>query len=138
MKNLKIHCLLGIVLIEFVGLSFSFLLPPLFYPNQTCPVVNEIDIFNFFQRNGTPSRWTRPVKDFTTSVGITFELAIRSIVQLDQKNQEIFIRGSIFMFWQDEYRIWNDTFPLNCVDTVTMPFGEETNIWTPNLFFSNS
>ena len=116
----------------------SFLLPPLYYPDQDCPLVSETEIFEFFKRNGTRTHWTRPVRNFSDPVAITFELYVRSIVLLDEKHQEMFVRGSLFFTWKDEFRIWNNSYLLNCIDTVTLPFGEETNIWTPNIFFSNS
>ena len=115
-----------------------FAFPPLEPADENCPVVTEVDIYDYFQRNGTPSLWVRPVKDFNKPVEINIEFYVRNLVGLDEKNQELFIRGAMFLSWVDEFRAWNTTFPLNCMDTVSLPFGKDTNIWTPSIFFSNS
>ena len=36
------------------------------------------------------------------------------------------------MFWRDDYRIWEDIFPLNCVERITIPHGVDTGIWLPD------
>ena len=109
-----------------------------FQQQTECPLINENDIFDFFERNGTRSSWVRPVRNFSNPIGINFRLSVWGIIQLDEKHQELFVRGGIFITWFDEFRVWNETFPLNCTDTVTLPFGETTKIWTPNIFFINS
>ena len=103
-----------------------------------CENVTEIDIFNFFERNAPTSHWIRPVKRFRSSIGVTMELSIRSILGLDVLNQELFLTGFFFLTWTDEFRIWNTTSPLNCVDTVSLEFGVNTKIWTPDICFYNS
>ena len=108
-------------------------------PNlDSCENVTEIDIYNFFERNAPPSHWIRPVKSFGKSVGISIELALRSVLGLDTLNQELFLTGFLFLTWTDEYRIWNTIYPLNCVDTVSLEFGVNTKIWAPDICFYNS
>ena len=103
-----------------------------------CGNVTEIDIYNFFEQHAPPSHWIRPVKSQNKPVPVNMELAIRSILGLNVLNQELFLTGSVFISWTDEFRIWNTTFPLNCVDTVTLEFGVNTKIWIPDICFFNS
>ena len=102
-----------------------------------CPLVNEDDIFDFFERNGTRSSWSRPVKNFSRPIAVTILFSLWSVVQLDEKNQELTTRASTHLYWFDEFRVWNETFPLNCIDSVVLPFGQATKIWTPNICFVN-
>ena len=105
---------------------------------QACPVVNENDILKFFNQNSAGSSWIRPVKNFNESVGLMIDLSVRNVVDLDERKQELYIRGYIYLQWYDQFRVWNNTFPLNCMDTVSLPFGKDTKIWTPSIMFSNS
>ena len=105
---------------------------------ENCPLVNELDILRFFRENSTVESWIRPVKNFSQPVAILFDFSLRNIIELDEKNQELYVQGWLYIQWYDEFRIWNNTFPLNCIDTVAMPFGHDTKVWTPNIFFSNS
>ena len=102
-----------------------------------CPLVNEDDIFDFFERNGTRSSWTRPVRNFSHPIAVSILFLLWSVVQLDEKSQELTTRASTFISWFDEFRVWNETFPLNCIDSVVLPFGQATKIWTPNICFVN-
>ena len=140
-ENLKAKCqICGIMAILFIFLIFNF------YPagseflssastKPDCPVVTEDDLLDFFDQNGTRSHWSRPVKDYSRPIAITFVLYFWGIVQVDEKNQELSFMASIYLGWQDELRVWNETFPLNCIKYVVLPIGETTRIWTPNLFF---
>ena len=45
---------------------------------------------------------------------------------------------SIYLFrqlWQDEYRIWNETFPYNCKKRFVFPTEQ---LWIPDVIISNS
>ena len=124
---------------SFIQLAFFtfcfFLLPTT--STMECENVTEIDIYNFFEQQSPPSQWIRPVKKFNKSISVYMELSIRSIIGLDALNQELFLTGFLFMTWTDEFRIWNTTSPLNCVDTVSLEFGENTKIWAPDICFYN-
>ena len=103
-----------------------------------CENITEVDIYHFFELNAPPSHWIRPVKSFGKSVAVYMELSIRSILALDAVNQELFLTGFLYLSWMDEFRIWNTTSPLNCVDTVSLEFGANSKIWTPDICFFNS
>ena len=38
-----------------------------------------------------------------------------------------------FQNWRDELRVWNETFPLLCLDYLVLPHGSETGLWIPDL-----
>ena len=123
----------------FSFILFSILLQCyLTLSEKKCPLVNELDILRFFGENSTMESWVRPVKNFSQPVAVSISFTFRNIIEVAEKNQEFYVQGYVYLTWFDEFRIWNDTFPLHCIDTVVMPFGHNTKIWTPNIFFSNS
>ena len=43
--------------------------------------------------------------------------------------------GFLTTVWQDEYRVWQDTFPYNCSTRAIIP---ATRVWIPDMVIKNS
>ena len=100
--------------------------------------VNDQDIFTFLQQGNPIREWVRPVKDYKTSVAVDVQLVLRNIVEVTEKNEEIFIRGYFYFEWSDELRKWDEIWPLNCIDYILLEPGPVTGIWTPNVALTTS
>ena len=37
------------------------------------------------------------------------------------------------MGWYDEFRVWNTTFPISCIEKITLVHGIESGIWLPDV-----
>ena len=108
--------------------------------NNNCDNValNDQDIFTFLQQGNPIREWVRPVKDFKTPVAVDVQLVLRNIVEVTEKNEEIFIRGYFFFEWLDELRKWDKIWPLNCIDYILLEPGPVSGIWTPNVALTTS
>ena len=50
-----------------------------------------------------------------------------------ERTQEVGVKGYIHLAWKDEYRVWNNTFPLLCLDSLILPHGKESGMWLPDV-----
>ena len=48
------------------------------------------------------------------------------------------LRGYVGMRWYDEYRVWNTSFPYNCISQIVIPHNSETKAWIPELTIINA
>ena len=37
------------------------------------------------------------------------------------------------MGWPDEFRVWKDVYPLNCLDKIIVPHGIDSGLWLPDV-----
>ena len=37
------------------------------------------------------------------------------------------------MGWYDEFRVWQDVFPFNCLENIVMPHGDDSGMWLPDV-----
>ena len=100
--------------------------------------ISEKSIFDFFQSKEKIKDWIRPVKDYRHTIPIQIDFSLRNIIQVVEKSQEIHVRGYFEIFWIDQFRVWNDTWPQQCIPMVTMRHGIEDQIWTPSIAMSSA
>ena len=131
--------LMPVLICPFVIGSTFGLQPNVGTKNCSQVVVNEADIFHFFQQNANNVRsWQKPVKNFNTSVGVKVVASVSDIVGVNEKEKQLSIHTYVYLYWNDENHVWNETWPFNCVSSVVMNHGVSTGIWIPYLAFSDA
>eukprot|EP00794_Sanderia_malayensis_P004553 gene4553-5150_t len=76
----------------------------------------------------------RPVAKQSDTIQVKFEIALRSIVDLQEKNQLLISNVWVRIYWQDFSLVWN---PSNYSNITTINFAPN-DIWTPDVVLYNS
>eukprot|EP00794_Sanderia_malayensis_P005370 gene5370-6041_t len=75
----------------------------------------------------------RPVINVAASVQLKFGIALKQILDLDERNQIITTNVWIRQYWKDEFLKWNESEYGN-INTIRV---EPSQIWTPDLRLIN-
>ena len=119
---------------------FLFLVSQSKCSNNNCSqiVVSDRDVYLYFQRNGLfQSQFVRPVKDHSRAIEVIVQLYLRNIIFVNEKEQKISVSAYFFIAWYDEFRVWKDISPLNCVPTIVLP-SKTTGLWRPSIALSTA
>ncbi|XP_065061780.1 neuronal acetylcholine receptor subunit alpha-7-like [Rhopilema esculentum] len=76
----------------------------------------------------------RPVKNYSNPVDVKFDIALRAIVDLEEKNQVLTSSVWVRIYWKDENLVWD---PKNYSDIKSANFLPK-EIWTPDIVLYNS
>lgn len=76
----------------------------------------------------------RPVKNFSDIVQVKFDIALRTVVDLDEKKQMLASSAWIRIYWNDASLHWD---PKNYSNIKTINF-RSGDIWTPDVVLYNS
>ncbi|XP_015785066.1 neuronal acetylcholine receptor subunit alpha-7-like [Tetranychus urticae] len=79
-------------------------------------------------------RYSRPVKQASTTINVTFQFGIQQILDLDMTSQTFHVDGNIILTWKDEFLVW-DPSKYNGIKKVMFDFHE---IWTPDIIPYNT
>ncbi|XP_066291094.1 neuronal acetylcholine receptor subunit alpha-10-like [Branchiostoma lanceolatum] len=76
----------------------------------------------------------RPVKSASTAVNVDFDMSLRQIIELAEKEQTFRINIWLRLYWDDELLVWNAT-EHGGVDSLTI---HSSDIWRPDIFLFNN
>ncbi|XP_066279108.1 neuronal acetylcholine receptor subunit alpha-3-like [Branchiostoma lanceolatum] len=76
----------------------------------------------------------RPVKAVSTAVNVDFDISLKQIIELAEKDQEFQINIWLRLYWDDEYLTWNVS-EHGGVDFLTI---HSSDIWRPDIFLYNN
>ncbi|CAH1273183.1 CHRNA7 [Branchiostoma lanceolatum] len=76
----------------------------------------------------------RPVKSASTAVNVDFDISVKQIIELAEKEQTFRLNVWIRMYWDDELLTWNAS-EHDGVDTLIIHSSE---IWRPDIFLYNN
>ncbi|XP_066292647.1 neuronal acetylcholine receptor subunit alpha-10-like [Branchiostoma lanceolatum] len=76
----------------------------------------------------------RPVKSASTAVNVDFDISLKQIIELAEKEQTFRINIWLRLYWDDEYLTWNAS-DHGGVDSLTI---HSSDIWRPDIFLYNN
>jgi len=76
----------------------------------------------------------RPAKNYSQPVQVRFDLALRAVVDLEEKNQVLTTSVWIRIYWTDENLVWDPKNYSNIKSANFLP----SEIWTPDIVLYNS
>ncbi|XP_078691684.1 neuronal acetylcholine receptor subunit alpha-10-like [Branchiostoma floridae x Branchiostoma belcheri] len=76
----------------------------------------------------------RPVKSASTAVNVDFDISLKQIIELAEKEQTFRINMWLRLYWVDEYLMWNAS-EHGGVDSLTI---HSSDIWRPDIFLYNN
>ncbi|XP_078691683.1 neuronal acetylcholine receptor subunit alpha-10-like [Branchiostoma floridae x Branchiostoma belcheri] len=76
----------------------------------------------------------RPVKSASTAVNVDFDISLKQIIDLAEKEQTFRINIWLRLYWVDEYLTWNAS-EHGGVDSLTI---HSSDIWRPDIFLYNN
>ncbi|XP_078692487.1 neuronal acetylcholine receptor subunit alpha-10-like isoform X2 [Branchiostoma floridae x Branchiostoma belcheri] len=76
----------------------------------------------------------RPVKSASTAVNVDFDISLRQIIELAEKEQTFRLNVWLRLYWEDEFLTWNAS-EHDGVDTLTI---HSADIWRPDIFLYNN
>ncbi|XP_078612075.1 neuronal acetylcholine receptor subunit alpha-10-like [Branchiostoma floridae x Branchiostoma japonicum] len=76
----------------------------------------------------------RPVKSASTPVNVDFDISLKQIIDLAEKEQTFRINIWLRLYWDDEYLTWNAS-EHGGVEALTI---HSSDIWRPDIFLYNN
>ncbi|XP_066292648.1 neuronal acetylcholine receptor subunit alpha-3-like [Branchiostoma lanceolatum] len=76
----------------------------------------------------------RPVKSASTAVNVDFDMSLRQIIDLAEKEQTFRLNVWLRLYWDDEYLTWNAS-DHGGVEYLTIHSSE---VWRPDIFLYNN
>ncbi|XP_035695875.1 neuronal acetylcholine receptor subunit alpha-10-like [Branchiostoma floridae] len=76
----------------------------------------------------------RPVKSASTAVNVDFDISLKQIIELAEKEQTFRINIWLRLYWDDEYLTWNAS-EHGGVESLTI---HSSDIWRPDIFLYNN
>ncbi|XP_035677920.1 neuronal acetylcholine receptor subunit alpha-10-like [Branchiostoma floridae] len=76
----------------------------------------------------------RPVKSVSTHVNVDFDVSIRQIIELSEKDQIFRVNLWLRVYWNDEYLTWNAS-EHGGVDSLSI---HSSDVWRPDIFLYNN
>ncbi|CAH1274448.1 CHRNA10 [Branchiostoma lanceolatum] len=75
----------------------------------------------------------RPVKSASTAVNVDFDISLKQIIELAEKEQTFQINIWLRLYWDDEYLTWNAS--EHGVESLTI---HSSDVWRPDIFLYNN
>ena len=65
---------------------------------------------------------------------LLYLLFFSNLILKNERTQTVTINGYFGIFWQDEFRIWNQSFPTSCIDMLHLRWDQAaSHIWLPDV-----
>ncbi|XP_078612077.1 neuronal acetylcholine receptor subunit alpha-10-like isoform X1 [Branchiostoma floridae x Branchiostoma japonicum] len=77
---------------------------------------------------------SRPVKEASSAVNVDFDISLRQIIDLAEKEQAFRMNIWLRLYWDDEYLTWNAT-EHGGIDSLTI---RSSDVWRPDIFLYNN